>query len=65
MLAICAASLNIEAVEPNGPAQKKIKNDYLYYNPTSKPARDAMSRLSVLTGHVARSVPAVNDEEER
>jgi len=67
LLAICAASLNIEAVDPNnlGPAQKKIRNNYLYYNPTFNVARDAMKRLSVMTGHIARSVPAVNDEEER
>ena len=67
LLAMCAASLHIEAVEPNGPSQKNIKNNYLYYNPTFKLARDAMSRLSVLTGHVVRSVPAVKDanDEER
>ena len=64
LLAICAAILNIEAVEPNGPAQKKIKNNYLYYNPTFKMARDAMTRLSVLTGHMARSVPAGNDADD-
>ena len=64
LLSICAASLDIEAVEPTGPAQKKIQNSLLWYDDDFKEARNAFRKLSMLCNHVAAplKVAAVDDD---
>ena len=66
LLSICAASLDIEAVKPQGPAQKKIKNKLLWDDVVFRKAHDAFGKLSVLCNHVAAplKVAAVNDDLE-
>ena len=54
LITVCSASLNIEAAEPNGPSQKKIKNDFLWYNPKFAQARDSLARLNVMVNHIDR-----------
>ena len=52
LLSICAASLDIEQVQPNeGPAFKKIRNRFLWED-NYKKARDAFGRLSVVCNHI-------------
>jgi hypothetical protein len=60
LLSICAASLDVEAVDPNslGKETKKVRNNFLYNDNKFKMARDAMGRLSVMCNHIARSLPA-------
>ena len=62
LITVCSASLNIEACEPNGPAQKKIKNDFLWYKPEFRQARDSLARLNVMCNHMDR--PMVVELEE-
>ena len=66
MLSICAASLDIEAVEPTGPAQKQIKNAFLWNDVNFKEAHNAFRKLSALCNHVAAplKVAAVEDDLE-
>jgi hypothetical protein len=63
LLSTCAASLNIESVEPNGPAQRKIQNNFIWYDPTFKSARDAIGRLRVTMSHVCRAPAALPDDD--
>ena len=67
LLAICAASLDIELVQPNeGPAFKKITNKFLWED-NYKKARDAFGRLSVVANHIQPpwrvAVPDDDDDE--
>ena len=64
LLSICAASLDIEAVTTKGPVQKKIKNNFLWYDVDFRKARDAFGKLSVVCNHVAAplKVAAVDDD---
>ena len=67
LLAICAASLNIEQVQPNdGPSFKRIRNRFLS-DATYKKARDAFGRLSVVVNHIEPSFRAAvpdNDDDD-
>ena len=45
LLDVCAATLDVEGKVPNGPAEKKMRNDFIYYNQTFKKARDTMKAL--------------------
>ena len=58
LLSICTASLAIEEVTPNGPAQKKIRNGFLYADDNYKKAHEAFRRLSVVCNHIARPLQA-------
>ena len=69
LLSTCAASLNIEAAQPNGPAHKKIQNNFIWYDANFKSARDAIGRLRVTMSHVCRApssaaAPAAVEELE-
>jgi hypothetical protein len=66
LLSICAASLAIEEVKPNGPAQTKIKNGFLWYDLNFKKAQEAFGRLSVVCNHVEAPLKAaaVDDGSE-
>ena len=43
---------------PNGPAQKKIRNGFLYDDDNYKKAHEAFRRLSVVCNHIARPLQA-------
>ena len=67
LLAICAASLDIERVQPNeGTSFKRIRKRFLY-DATYKKARDAFGRLSVVANHIQPpwrvAVPDDDDDE--
>ena len=66
LLSICAASLDIEAATPNGPAQSKIKKDFLWYDTNYQKAREAFGRLSVVCNHIEAplKVAAADDDLE-
>ena len=64
LLSICAASLDIEAVKPQGPAQKKIKNKFVWDDVVFRKARDAFGKLSVLCNHVAAPLKVVADVDD-
>ena len=67
LLAICAASLNIEQVQPNeGPSFKRIRKKFLI-DTTYKKARNAFGRLSVVVNHLEppfRAVVPDNDDDD-
>ena len=67
LLAICAASLNIEQVQPNeGPSFKRIRKKFLV-DTTYKKARSAFGRLSVVVNHLEppfRAVVPDNDDDD-
>ena len=63
MLSICAASLAIEEVKLNGPAQK-IKNGFLYNDDNYKRAREAFGRLSVVCNHVAGPLKVASADDD-
>ncbi len=52
LLSIRAASLAIEDVQTSGPAQKKIRDGFLWYDANYKRAKDAFGRLSVVYNHI-------------
>ena len=66
LLAICAASLDIERVQPNeGPSFKRIRKRFLY-DATYKKARDAFGRLSAVANHIQppRRVAVPDDDDD-
>ena len=65
LLSICAASLNIEQVQPNEDTSfKKIRKTFLH-DATYKKAREAFGRLSVVVNHIEPSfrVAVPNDDD--
>ena len=63
LLSICAASLAIEDVKPNGPAQKKIRDGFLWYDVNFKRAKEAFGRLSVVCNHIEAPLKAAADDD--
>ena len=53
LLSICAASLDVEAVEPWVPAQRRIKTNFLHDDTNFKKARHAFGCLNMVCNHVA------------
>ena len=65
LLSICAASLDVEAVEPWVPAQRRIKTNFLHDDTNFKKARHAFGCLSMVCDQVAGPLKAaaVADED--
>jgi hypothetical protein len=62
LLDICAAGLNVEHADADlGPANKKIRNNILYYSENFQSARTAMRRITALSHQaVPRAVSAAS-----